>query len=522
LAQQSGIAASGHAETSQAAAHILEAGGNAFDAVLAALCAACVAEPMLASFGGGGFLMAQPVGAPSELYDFFVHTPANKRPESELEFYPILADFGAATQEFHIGMGSIAVPGVVAGLFEVQREKCRLPMSEIMAPAIELARNGVTINRFQNYISHILAPILKASDASMQLVASPENPGQIATSGEQVYHPDMADMMEALINEGSDLFYQGELAQRLARDCQSHGGQISRQDMSSYRVIKRQPIRFSSHGAEFFFNSPPSPSGCLVAFALGLLEDRDLKKHRWGREFHCLSMVQSMQAANELRREYQLDTNLVDQQVAEILESSHLDQWRDHIAYHTGFSRGTTHMSIADAEGNLASLTVSNGEGCAYVLPGSGIMLNNMLGEEDLSPGGFHRWTPGRRMASMMCPSVASLADGGWVALGSGGSNRIRSATVQVLVNLFEFEMNLNEAVNAPRLHLEGNFLSMEDGYQQASVDTLTSQWAEHRIWPGLNMFFGGVHAVERLADGSFRGAGDPRRGGAVSVAGPA
>ena len=120
------------------------------------------------------------------------------------------------------------------------------------------------------------------------------------------------------------------------------------------------------------------------------------------------------------------------------------------------FSRGTTHVSVADEFGNLASLTTSNGEGSAYVLPGTGIMMNNMLGEEDLNPGGFHRWTEDTRLASMMCPTVARLADGSQVALGTGGSNRIRSAVLQVLVNLFEFDLPLEQAVMAPRLHLEG------------------------------------------------------------------
>ena len=118
-------------------------------------------------------------------------------------------------------------------------------------------------------------------------------------------------------------------------------------------------------------------------------------------------------------------------------------------------TRGTTHISVADAGGNLASLTLSNGEGSSYVLPGSGIMLNNMLGEEDLNPGGFHRLPAGVRLASMMTPTIARLSDGGQIALGSGGSNRIRSAILQVLLNVLEFDMDLEQAVNAPRLHLE-------------------------------------------------------------------
>ncbi len=519
MAGKVGIAAAGHPESSRAAADILQAGGNAFDGALAALCAACVVEPMLASLGGGGFLLAQPAGRRSVVYDFFTHTPRAPLPEEEADFYPIMADFGTALQEFHIGMGSIAVPGVVAGLFEVQKHACRLPMEEIMAPAVRLAREGVLMNDFQNYISHILSPILEAGPAAMQLAATLERPDRIAETGERVSNPELADTLEALVREGPDLFYRGEIARKLASDSRDHGGHLCPEDLERYRVRLREPVRFSSHGADFSFNSPPSPSGCLIAFALGLLEDEDLKHHSWGHAHHCRSLVHAMHSAGVLRRETRADLEIDEEKVAEILDPAHLERWRATMRGSPMASRGTTQISVADAEGNLASLTVSNGEGCAYVIPGTGIQLNNMLGEEDLNPLGFHRWLPDRRMSSMMCPSVASLPDGGWVALGSGGSNRIRSAVLQVLVNLFEFDMPLEEAVAAPRLHLEGEHLSIEEGYGRKAKEALAAEWPDHRIWPDLNLFFGGVHAVERLPDGSFRGAGDPRRGGTVAAA---
>jgi gamma-glutamyltranspeptidase/glutathione hydrolase len=497
-------------------------GGNAFDGALAALATACVAEPMLASLGGGGFLMAQPAGEASCIYDFFVQTPGRRPDGNELDFYPIVADFGTATQEFHIGMGSIAVPGVVAGIFDVHAQRCRLPIAEILAPAIELARDGVAMNAFQQGISAILLPILQADPAAMRLVAPEASPDRVAHTGERVRHPELADTLEALAAEGPELFYRGELADTLVRDCRERGGLLEHADLANYRVMLREPVRFACHGAEFSFNSLPSPSGCLIAFALGLLDDQDLSHQPWGHARHCQSMAHAMQAANRLRRESRVDTELTEEKVRAILEPGHIDQWRSMMREHPMASRGTTHISVADAEGNLASLTVSNGEGCAYVLPGTGIMLNNMLGEEDLSPDGFHRWHPNRRMASMMCPSVASLPDGGWVALGSGGSNRIRSAVLQVLVNLFEFGMPLEQAVSAPRLHLEGSHLSIESGFEPGAVEALAAEWPDYRLWPDYNLFFGGVHAVERLADGSFQGAGDPRRGGAVAAAGRA
>ena len=134
--QTSQAAPAGHPVTAQAAATILEAGGNAFDAAVAALLASCVAEPVLASLGGGGFLLVLPAGGEPVVYDFFAQTPRRRRPEAELDFYPILADFGSAQQEFHIGLGSVATPGTVRGLFRIHRELCRLPLAEIATPAL--------------------------------------------------------------------------------------------------------------------------------------------------------------------------------------------------------------------------------------------------------------------------------------------------------------------------------------------------------------------------------------------------
>jgi gamma-glutamyltranspeptidase/glutathione hydrolase len=184
------------------------------------------------------------------------------------------------------------------------------------------------------------------------------------------------------------------------------------------------------------------------------------------------------------------------------------------------FSRGTTQISVADSQGNMASLTVSNGEACSYVLPGTGIMLNNMLGEEDLNPDGFHQWKEGCRLASMMSPAVAERADGSRLALGSGGSNRIRSAITQVFNNLLDFELSLENAVSAPRIHLENDMLSIEEGFSKKTMHALEAAVPKTHEWAGKNLFFGGAHIVSASPDGHFDGAGDPRRGGAVAFAG--
>jgi gamma-glutamyltranspeptidase/glutathione hydrolase len=180
-------------------------------------------------------------------------------------------------------------------------------------------------------------------------------------------------------------------------------------------------------------------------------------------------------------------------------------------------SGGTTHISVADADGNAAAMTLSNGEGSGYVVPGTGIMLNNMLGEDDLHPDGFHASPPGERVASMMAPTL--VLSGGEVALivGSGGSKRIRTALVQVITAVVDHGLDVAAAVEAPRLHWDGDCLQVEPGFDETVLTGLEARWPLNR-WPECNLYFGGVHA----ADPRGQAAGDPRRGGHGVVLEPA
>jgi gamma-glutamyltranspeptidase/glutathione hydrolase len=174
---------------------------------------------------------------------------------------------------------------------------------------------------------------------------------------------------------------------------------------------------------------------------------------------------------------------------------------------------GTTHISVSDAAGNAASMSLSNGEGSGYVVPGTGIMLNNMLGEDDLHPEGFHAAPPGERVASMMSPTLVMAGDRVRLIVGSGGSKRIRTALLQVISNVVDFGMSVAEAVCAPRLHYDGEQVQAEPGFDPAA---LADAAGEHDInaWDEQNLYFGGVHAVEPSAGGQ----GDPRRGGAAAA----
>ena len=269
-----GAVAAGHPHTAEAAALLLEAGGNAFDAAMAALCTACVVEPVLTSLGGGGFLTARTAAGETRVYDFFVQTPRHKRPLDELEFFPVVADFGTAQQEFHIGMGSLATPGTVRGLFDVHRELGSVPMRRIVEPAVVAAREGVPLNRLQAYIFSIVAPIYLATPRARALYASPEDPRRPYREGEHMRQPELADALESLAIEGDRLFYEGEMAAALVALCERQGGQLQASDLAGYRTCRRNPLRRYYRGARLYLNPPPSSGGLLIAFALAFWKSR--------------------------------------------------------------------------------------------------------------------------------------------------------------------------------------------------------------------------------------------------------
>jgi gamma-glutamyltranspeptidase/glutathione hydrolase len=491
-----GAIACGHEVTAAAAREVLEDGGNAFDAAVAAVCAACVAEPVLCSLGGGGYLLARTAGRSTLAYDFFPDTPLKRLPWGEVDLYPIDADFGTTTQRFHIGLGATATPGIPAGLCAIQRELCRLPMRRLVEPAVRAAREGVIVNAFQAGIFRIVAPIYVATEEARRIY------GRDATSlpqeGVLFRQPELAASLEQLAEHGPGFFYGGEFARRLVQACKEGGGQISTEDMARYQVIRREPLAVAYRDARILTNPPPSRGGILVAFALALLGDADPSD----RAGWLAALAEAMRLTNQARAEE--DGSLLDEKL--------LQRYRKELRARPGCNRGTTHISVVDGDGNVAAVSLSNGEGCGHLLPGTGIMLNNMLGEEDINPDGFQAWQPGTRMASKMAPTLLDHADT-LVALGSGGSNRIRSAILQVVCNLVDFDMSLEQAVAAARIHVEGELLSAEHGFTAAELAALASSGLHIHEWPGRSLFFGGVHVVRSSAT-SLAACGDFRRGG--------
>ena len=529
----SSVVAAGHALTAAAAEDVLRAGGNAYDALIAALATSFVAEPVLSSPGGGGFLLAAPAGERLRVYDFFVQTPRGRRPAGDIEFHPVMADFGAAQQEFHIGRGTAATPGMMRGIAEIHADLATVPLRELVAPACRLAIDGVTVSEYQAYLFGVTEAIFGASEACRSIFGSVAAPGKLVQAGERLANPMLADALEAIAIEGADLFYRGEIAASLVADMAA-GGHLTAADLAGYRVEKRAPLSLDYRGVRILTNPPPSSGGTLAGFGLALLGTEDTSagpfdagrfgdgafgsaarvgrfdSGAFGSAAHVGSLAAVMDATAAARIEHSIE-------VLASLDPASVARWRKHVAGRARAFRGTTHVSVADAAGNVASATVSNGAGSDYVVSDTGIVMNNMLGEADLNSGGFHRWPLDERMTSMMAPTALVWRDGRKVATGSGGSSRIRTALLQVLVNLVDFAMDVEEAVAAPRIHVEDSFLSVEGGFDPERIAPVLEAWPDHQLWDAPNMFFGGTHTVASGPRG-VEGAGDPRRGGACVI----
>ncbi len=503
------VIAAGHDLTALAAEEVLRAGGNAFDAAIAALAAACVAEPVLSSLGGGGYVLALPAQGRPRVYDFFAHTPGRRRNLDEIDFYPIEADFGTATQEFHIGRGTVATPGMVAGLFRLHKDLASLPIQELFSSAVQWAREGVEITDFQAYLFDVVKATYLAGDTTREIFASSSNPEQLVSAGDLLSQKNLADSLEILAIEGPDLFYRGEMAVLLT-DAQRSGGQLQSQDLLDYQVLVTEPLCVELPGVRLLTNPPPSSGGILTAFALEIIANDTLRHLDPKGSDYLLRLALSLEYTHQQR----LDAAAQGHPQGDlILNADLLEHYRKKILGRAAAHRGTTQISIIDAAGNLASVTTSNGEGSGHLIQGTGIVLNNMLGEEDINPGGFQCWTEAQRMTSMMMPSALCWPAGTLVATGSGGSNRIRSALLQVISQLVFFNATPQQAVEAPRIHWEQGLLSIEGGFDLDRLAPLLAEFPRHQIWHQANMFFGGTHTVRNGPRGAD-GCGDARRGG--------
>jgi len=499
-----GVVAAGHPLTAEAGAEVLREGGNAVDAAVAAVLASFAVESPLTGFGAGGFMMVSR-GAETTLIDFFVAAPGKDGVERGEELVPVPVHFDAETvQTFYVGPASCGVPGTAAGLEQALARFGTASAADLIGAGVRLAREGAPINAIQAYILEILWPIHERLTGTRELYAPQGRP---LGEGDVFRFPDLAVALERFGAEGAAPFYSGEVAAALSGFVSTHGGTLGPTDLASYEAIERRPLHAPFRGAEVWTNPPPSSGGILIAHTLGLLE-------RLGPETGPEQLVAAIDAANRVRGE-----EFAEALYGEGLEAALLDPER--LDLKAGDLLGsTTHISVLDGDGLCASVTCSNGSGSGVLVPGTGVILNNMLGEEDLNPLGFHAIAPGRRVPSMMAPTIVQRDGEIELGLGSAGSNRIRSAIVQTVVRALEQGMGAGEAVKAPRLHFEGGVVQAEPGIDEPALARIEARGVPVLRRPRINLFFGGVQAVARdSAGGELSGGGDPRRAGSVAFA---
>jgi gamma-glutamyltranspeptidase/glutathione hydrolase len=439
-----GAIAAGHPLTAEAGARVLREGGNAVDALLAAAFTAFVTEGPLTGPAGGGFaLVHEPSGGTTVVDCFFGVPSVDLGPMEE-----IVVDFGdSGTQVFHVGAGSVAVPGLLLGLEELHRRFATWEWAELVAPAVELARVGFAPDEPRTVLYRILAGILLRDEGGRRVYGDPSH----------VRTDSFCETLERVRDVGSGAV--AELLPELAAD------------LRAYRVATPEPLEASVLGRLVRSTPAPSIGGAIVEGVLELLA-----------------------AAGEPSLE----------QTARAIAEAYGP-------YGSGPLPGTTHVSVMDEAGTAAALSSTLGSGSGLFRGGT--QLNNMLGELDVV--GAHAKRPGERLASMMTPTLVLESGRPRLALGSAGSVRLAGAIALVTWRYLR-GVHVADAIRAPRLHVEGTTVHLEGGFDDALVESLPASWDVVR-WGALNLFFGGVQAVERTRDG-FEAAGDPRRGGAGLV----
>ena len=453
--------AAGNPVTAEVGADVLSQGGSAADAAIAMVLASCVAETVFTGIGGGGYATYYDASTKTtSCLDFFVAVPgmAGKKHVPPTE---ITIDFGGQLVPYAVGASTVAVPGVPAGLEALHQRWGRWPWRDLVAPAIAHAAKGVAFAPLHSKVLATVAAAMLIGEGQRAYVRD----GAILPGGARLFHPGLDRALQMLADEGPQTFYTGHIAEAIVQSIGDQGD-LSMTDLTAYRVHESVP-----RTAEF---------ADLIVHARG--DDLD----------DLLSTLQALDLTDD-------PAELAARTVAAL---------RAHPR------RGdTTSISVADAEGNSCAVTTSLGLSSGVWLPGLGIHLNSMMGEGELVRGDE---IPGRRMGSMMSPLIGVGDDGPVLVAGAAGGSRIRSALVQVLVNVAHLQMAVPDAVLAPRLNPVPGRVHVEPGL---TPDVLARLALDDEVvrWPALDSYFGGVSAIGTTGPGA-----DPRRGGDVRRVGPA
>jgi gamma-glutamyltranspeptidase/glutathione hydrolase len=438
--------------------------------------ASTVGEPGLTSIAGGGFAtMLHPDGS-SELLDFFTSVPGLHRVIAPPEPTTVTVTYPSAQQDFRVGPAAAAVPGMLSGLLELHRRHGTLPIATVVEPARRLATVGATIDSAQAYILELIDPIVRHTESAARIYAPG---GRRLAEGDVLHDAELAEFLGTVARGEVTSPVSPAFAEPLL-GMSAQGCPITAADLAAYRATWRPPLASRRHGWTLLTNPSPAYGGEIITRAVNDIAD-----------YSYVALTESLSRAT-----------------AEV---------KGPLAATTG----TTQISIVDANRFMVSMTTTNGAGGGVLIPGTGIHLNNMLGEDDLLPGGLDSVNAGERLRSMIAPTVLIAPDGTTTALGSGGSARIRSAIATVIVRLRDGAEALDTAIAGPRAHLEDSgVVQVEQGLSAESIVQLRNRF-EVNEWDRRDFYFGGVNAVQRRPDGSVAAVADRRRNGSVAIVPP-
>ncbi len=499
------------ATTSQSAAdaarEVADLGGNAVDCALAAALYSINTEPGVCALGGGAFVTVWREDGDPVTIDGNVAVPGagltdDQRGRGAVK---VTLDYGGGITTL-VGPGSVAVPGTLAAIEHAWKRFGSAPWQAIFEPTVRACKEGFPLPAScRYYLGYSGDSIFNRSSDGFS--ALHHNDGSMLDVGETVIVPHLAGSLAAIADEGARIFYEGEIATAIAAHCQDGDGMLTADDLRMYRATERTPMRVDIGDWSIASTPPPAVGGSMLAAMI--LACSDLPDDSWTRGA-LLQLVQSQRACLDFRKRNLDLADDVGSEAARLVKLARngrlLTRWT---------SASTVHTSVVDKSGTGCAVTASSGYGSGEMPEGTGLWLNNCLGEIELNRRGLDAGPTGSRLPSNMAPSVARR-DGTVLAAGSPGADRITTALQQFLISYLRFGMPLQQAIAHPRLHVDTSG-ELERLMAEPGLD-LPDTGLPLTVFPDLVMYFGGVAAAVYDRTSGFEAAADPRREGGIFV----
>lgn len=516
-----GVVSTGKYEATKIGVDIIKQGGNAIDAAVAAGFALGICEPQSSGIGGGGFMVIRfAKTGETKFIDFREIAPKNATPDMWKED----KDGNVIGNEKVVGGKSIGVPGEVKGMLYALEKYGTMSREKVMQPAIDLAENGYKVSAVLNRDMKNSFERIEKYPKTAEIYLDGGLPFEV---GSTLKNPDLAKTLRKIMKNGEKAFYEGEIAEAIVKSAQDAGGPLTMEDMKNYDIRVSDPLVGHYRGYEIITSAPPSSGGAHIVQILNILENYDMKNIKPGSAeyYHLFSEAIKMAFAD--RAKFCGDTEFVDVPVdgiiskdyaKELVKKLDMKKSKDYLAgnpWNWNESKDTTHYSIVDKEGNIVAVTktVNDVFASGVVAEGTGILLNDEMDDFDTGYGKANSVEPGKKPLSSMSPTIV-LKDGKPVlSLGAPGSTRIITGVAQVISLVLDYEMDIQEAINFPRIHDDYQKLVYETRIDPAVITKLKTM-GHTMVEEGEWFEYPCVQGVTMGEDGKLRGGADPRRDG--------